>query len=255
MALSGPEACSKVSLAASNRLSFSNPAEAVARLSDDCCPEFVDAIPHRAPLGKRRRHESVEAPEPFHFPAWSRDPAAGSSALSIGVPDSPGGNKLPAGRLVKRSPLASTEQADNAAKKARAETHPRAARSKHQFACLRIGLEEQECRGKICWKSTSDATDSATRWFPSGTTTRYERNSALRGIGAHAQAEFVAAHAVQHVRLDPEGSSLRRPPRLFPCAQRSQHPFSAISLAEAQPLDTNTPSLGSLKCTKSSKIE
>src|SRR6266700_2175159 len=107
MALSGPEACSKVSLATSNRLSFSNPAEAVARLSGDCCPEFVDAIPHRAPLAKRRRHESGEDPEPCHFPAWNRDPAAGSSALSIGAPDSPGDSKLFAGRLLKRSLLAS----------------------------------------------------------------------------------------------------------------------------------------------------
>src|SRR6266567_5462753 len=221
MALSGPEACSKVSLAASNRLSFSNPAEAVARLSGDRYPEFADEIPHKVLLAKRTRHESAEALGPCRFPAWNRVPAAESSALSIGVPDSPGGSKSPADHLVKRSQLASPEQADNAAKGARAETHPRATRSKHQFACLRIGSEEQEYHGKICSKSTSDATDSATGWFPGGTTTRYERNPAPRGIGVHARAEFVAAPALQHVRLDPEGSSLRRPLPLFPCAQRS----------------------------------
>src|SRR6266566_9607163 len=109
MALSGPEACSKVSLAASNRLSFLNPAGAVARSSGDCCPGFADAIPHTAPLAKRTRHGSAEAQEQCHFPAWNRDPAAESSALSIGVPDLPGGSKLPAGRLVKRSRLASPE--------------------------------------------------------------------------------------------------------------------------------------------------
>src|SRR5882724_4333354 len=142
MALSGPGACSEVSLAASNPLSFSNPAAAVARLSGDCCPEFADEIPHKAPLAKQTRHESVEAPEPCRFPAWNLGQAAGSSVLSVGAPDSPDGSKLSAGRLVKRSPLASSGQAGNAAKRAKAETHPRAARSKLQFACQRIDLEE-----------------------------------------------------------------------------------------------------------------
>src|SRR5882762_1706468 len=103
MALSGPGACSKVSLAASSRLSFLGLAEVVARLSGDRCPEFADAILHKVPLAKHALHESAEAPEQRHFPAWNRDPAAESSALSVGVPDSPGGNKSPAGRLVKRS--------------------------------------------------------------------------------------------------------------------------------------------------------
>src|SRR6266567_6261670 len=195
MALSGPEACSKVSLATSNRLSFSNPAEAVARLSGDCCPEFADAIPHTAPLAKRMRHELAEVLGPCRFPAWNRGPAAGSSALSVGAPDSPGGSKSPAGRLVKRTPLASPEQADNAAKGARAETHPRAARSKHRSASQRIGLEEQECHGRICSKSTSDATDSATGWFPAGSTMKCERNPAGRGIRAGVPADFAAERA------------------------------------------------------------
>src|SRR6266568_384034 len=190
MALSGPEACSKVSLATSNRLSLSNPAEAVARLSGDCCPEFADAIPHTALLAKRTRHELAEVLGPCRFPAWNRRPAAGSSALSVGAPDSPGDSKSPAGRLVKRSPLASPERADNAAKRARAETHPRAARSTHQFACLRIGLEEQEYHEKICSKSTSDATDSAPGWFPVGCTMKCESNPAGRGIRVGVPADF-----------------------------------------------------------------
>src|SRR5437660_12618237 len=105
MALSGPEACSKVSLAASNRLSFLNPAEAVARLSGDRCPEFADAIPHTVPLAKRTRHESAEALEPCHFPAWNRDQGAESSVLSVGALDWPGGSKSPTSRLLKRSTL------------------------------------------------------------------------------------------------------------------------------------------------------
>src|SRR5882724_750107 len=121
MALSGPEACSKVSLAASNRLSFSNPAEAVARSSGDRYPGFADVTRHKVPLAKRTRHGSVEAQEQCRFPVWNRGPAAESSALSIGVPDSPSGSKSPAGRLVKRSLLASAGRADNVAKRATAE--------------------------------------------------------------------------------------------------------------------------------------
>src|SRR5882724_8958235 len=222
MALSGPGACSEVSLAASNPLSFSNPAAAVARLSGDRCSEFADAIPHKVPLAKLTRRESAEAPEPYRFPAWNLGQAAGSSVLSVGAPDSPNGSKSPAGRLAKPSPLASPEQADSAAKRARAETHPRAARSKHQFACLRIGLEEQECHGKICSKSTSDATDSATGWFPGGSTMKCERNPAGRGIRVGVPADFAAERAVPRTQQDQADSLPRRLRPLLPCAQKSQ---------------------------------